>query len=80
MFLFKDAGKAPPALITNRRHNNVLHSRTFLLSVETADVPRVPEGQRAVTVLVGQPCGGEQPANADAIATHLDGALATFGI
>jgi len=53
VFLFKDAGKAPPALINNLRHNKVLHSRTFLLSVETADVPRVHDGDRCTMTDVG---------------------------
>ena len=53
VFLFKDAGKAPPALINNLRHNKVLHSQTFLLSVVTADVPRVAEGDRYTVTEVG---------------------------
>ena len=41
VFLFKDVGAAPPALITNLRHNKVLHERVILLSILTDDVPRV---------------------------------------
>ncbi|MCE9621601.1 MAG: potassium transporter Kup [Actinomycetia bacterium] len=46
VFLFKDLGKAPPALLNNLRHNKVLHMTTLLVSVETAAEPRVPETER----------------------------------
>ena len=41
VFLFKDAGQAPPALVNNLRHNKVLHRETILLCVQTTDSPRV---------------------------------------
>jgi KUP system potassium uptake protein len=54
VFLFKDAGQAPPALVNNLRHNKVLHAETILLCVETADTPRVKLGDRvAVTRVQG---------------------------
>ena len=37
---------APPALISNMRHNKVLHETTLIVSIETADVPRVDESDR----------------------------------
>jgi KUP system potassium uptake protein len=46
VFLFKDLGKAPPALISNLRHNKVVHETTLIVSVETADVPRVDPADR----------------------------------
>ena len=46
VFLFKDLGMAPPALISNMRHNRVLHETTLIVSVETADTPRVDESDR----------------------------------
>jgi len=46
VFLFKDSGKAPPALVNNLRHNHVLHETTLMLSVETADTPRVDLPER----------------------------------
>ena len=52
VFLFKDLGKAPPALLNNLRHNKVLHSTTLLVSVETAAEPRVPEAERTVVTKV----------------------------
>jgi KUP system potassium uptake protein len=46
VFMFKDAGKAPPALVNNLRHNRVLHRQTLLVSVETDEVPRVDPSER----------------------------------
>jgi KUP system potassium uptake protein len=53
VFLFKGSGAAPPALITNTRHNHVLHERVILLGVETDDVPVVPDNDRCEV----QDCG-----------------------
>lgn len=47
VFLFKDLGKAPPALVNNLRHNKVLHSTTLIVSVDTESQPRVDPSQRA---------------------------------
>jgi KUP system potassium uptake protein len=47
VYLFKDAGAAPPALLANLRHNKVLHEMTMLVSVEVEDVPRVAKRRRA---------------------------------
>jgi KUP system potassium uptake protein len=47
VFLFKGLDGAPPALVNNLTHNNVLHENTIVLSVETAGVPRVPADERA---------------------------------
>lgn len=46
VFMFKDSGKAPPALVNNLHHNKVLHKTTLIVSVETADEPRVPVERR----------------------------------
>jgi KUP system potassium uptake protein len=46
VFLFKDVGKAPPALVNNLLHNHVLHETTLILSVVTADTPRVALADR----------------------------------
>jgi KUP system potassium uptake protein len=46
VFLFKDLGMAPPALISNMRHNKVVHETTIIVSVTTADVPRVEVDDR----------------------------------
>ncbi|MEZ5215367.1 MAG: KUP/HAK/KT family potassium transporter [Ilumatobacteraceae bacterium] len=47
VFLFKDAGAAPPALLENMRHNKVLHDTVLLLSVNTTDHPYMPPAERA---------------------------------
>jgi KUP system potassium uptake protein len=47
VFLFKGSGAAPPALITNTRHNHVLHERVILLSILTDDVPTVADTERS---------------------------------
>ncbi len=36
----------PPALVLNWQHNRALHDPILLLTVETADVPRVPPSER----------------------------------
>jgi KUP system potassium uptake protein len=46
VFMFKDLGKAPPALVNNLRHNKVLHKTTLIVSVETAEVPRLDNKSR----------------------------------
>ncbi len=48
VYLFKDEGAAPPALVSNLRHNHVLHDKVLLLSVHTGDVPRVGDDDRAI--------------------------------
>ncbi len=52
VFLFKDLGMAPPALVNNLNHNKVLHQTTLIVSVETADAPRVEPAARAVVTKV----------------------------
>jgi KUP system potassium uptake protein len=47
VFMFKDLGKAPPALVNNLRHNKVLHKTTLIVAIETAEVPRVRRSERA---------------------------------
>ena len=52
VFMFKDIGKAPPALVNNLLHNKVLHKTTLIVSVDTADEPRVAVDERAVITKV----------------------------
>ena len=47
VFLFRDLGKAPPALVNNLRHNKVLHDKTLIVCVRTLDTPRVKPAERA---------------------------------
>ena len=44
--MFKDLGKAPPALVNNLKHNKVLHNTTLIVAVDTADEPRVSTEHR----------------------------------
>jgi KUP system potassium uptake protein len=53
VYLFKDAGAAPPALVSNLAHNKVLHRTTLLVSVDTLDVPRVEEDDRLSVTTIG---------------------------
>jgi KUP system potassium uptake protein len=47
VFMFKEPGMAPPAMVNNLMHNKVLHRTTLIVSVETADEPRVEPTERA---------------------------------
>jgi KUP system potassium uptake protein len=52
VFLFKDAGQAPPALINNLRHNKVRHAHTYLLAILITDAPYADdEDRRTITTL-----------------------------
>jgi KUP system potassium uptake protein len=53
VYLFKDAGAAPPALVANLEHNKVLHESTLLLSVSVAEVPRVEPENRVTYAPIG---------------------------
>jgi KUP system potassium uptake protein len=53
VFLFKDAGGTPPALLVNLAHNKVLHETVVLLSIVTADVPNVAPDRRADAMSIG---------------------------
>jgi KUP system potassium uptake protein len=54
VYLFKDAGATPPALLVNLRHNHVLHKAVVLVSVKTSSAPRIPEESRAEVTKVAQ--------------------------
>jgi len=53
IFLFSTPRVAPPALIANLRYNKVLHDRTYILSIRTQDVPRVPPEERSEVIDLG---------------------------
>ena len=53
VYLFKDAGAAPPALLANLQHNRVLHEMTMLVSVHIAEVPYVGVRKRARLTRLG---------------------------
>ncbi len=53
VFLFKDAGVVPPAMITNLEHNRVLHERVLLVRVKAEEVPRVDPAESVVVEPLG---------------------------
>jgi KUP system potassium uptake protein len=46
IYMTAQVNAVPAALLHNMKHNKVLHERTVLMTVQTADVPRVPEVDR----------------------------------
>lgn len=46
VFLAADPDTAPSALLHNLKHNKVLHKRNIILTIHTAEVPRVPESDQ----------------------------------
>ncbi len=53
VYMFKDAGAAPPALVSNLRHNKVLHDATLLVAVVVSEVPTISSANRSVWTEVG---------------------------
>ena len=53
IFMFKDLGMAPPALVNNLRHNKVLHKNTLIVSVVVSSLPRVDIRERATVTKIG---------------------------
>jgi KUP system potassium uptake protein len=47
VFLTSDSSRVPGALLHNLKHNRVLHQHNMVVSVETAQTPRVPDAERA---------------------------------
>ena len=46
VFLTGNPHVAPSALLHNLKHNHMLHERNIVLTIKTADVPRVPNNER----------------------------------
>ena len=46
VFLAADPVSAPTALMHNLKHNKALHERNIILSMKTADRPRIPNNER----------------------------------
>jgi KUP system potassium uptake protein len=53
VFLAGTAGPSPPALLHNLKHNKVLHEDVVVLTVATADVPRVRRSDRVEVTDLG---------------------------
>lgn len=54
VYMFPDPGATPPALLTNLRHNDVLHETIAVVAVRTTGQPRVPKAGRATVRSYGQ--------------------------
>jgi KUP system potassium uptake protein len=50
VFLTSDPEFSPTALLHNLKHNKVLHEKNVILTIVTADTPRVPEDERVKIV------------------------------
>ena len=46
VFLTSDPSSAPTALLHNLKHNKILHEHNVILTIKTADTPRVPDDDR----------------------------------
>ena len=46
VFLTADPDTAPGALLHNLKHNKVLHKRNIMMTINTANTPRVPEHEK----------------------------------
>ena len=46
VFLTSDPSSAPTALMHNLKHNKILHEQNVILTISTADTPRVPQEDR----------------------------------
>jgi KUP system potassium uptake protein len=46
VFLTGNPHAAPTALLHNLKHNHMLHERNIVLTIKTAEVPRVPNSER----------------------------------
>ncbi|MET0278137.1 MAG: potassium transporter Kup [Pseudorhodoplanes sp.] len=54
VFLTSDPTAAPTALMHNLKHNKILHEKNVVLTIVTADTPRVPEEDRVSITPVSQ--------------------------
>ena len=54
VFLFKDAGVAPPALISTIDHFGAVHETAVMLSIHSADQPTVDPSERAKVTPLGE--------------------------
>jgi KUP system potassium uptake protein len=54
VFFTSDPASAPTALLHSLKHYKVLHENNVILTIETADTPRVPEAERVRIEPVGK--------------------------
>ena len=53
VYMVSNAASVPKALLHNMKHNKVLHERNILFTIQTLDVPRVPEAERLAIKQLG---------------------------
>jgi KUP system potassium uptake protein len=54
IFFTSDPASAPTALLHSLKHYKVLHEKNVILTIETADTPRVPSAERVRIEPVGE--------------------------
>jgi KUP system potassium uptake protein len=54
VFMTSDASGAPPVLLHHLKHNKVLHERVLLLTIQTLDIPTVPDEEKVELRPLGQ--------------------------
>lgn len=54
VFMTASSPKTPPMLLHHLKHNQVLHEQVVLLTIRTADVPRIPASERLEIENLGQ--------------------------
>jgi KUP system potassium uptake protein len=54
VFLTGNADQAPPSFLHNLKHNQVVHEEVAFLTIQTEDVPRVPDEGRVTVSDLGQ--------------------------
>ncbi len=54
VYLSSDLGATPPPLLSNLRHNEVLHETVLIVTVEWTSKPRVPRARRATIHDLGE--------------------------
>ena len=47
VYLIREPGFVPPAMLSNLRHNEILHETVVLLTVRAANIAKVPQARRA---------------------------------
>jgi KUP system potassium uptake protein len=52
-YLYSQAGITPPALLANLRHNDAIHETVLVISIETAETPRLHPMRRAERTELG---------------------------
>jgi len=54
VYLIAAADSTPPALLSNLRLNEVIHSSVVVVTVQTAPVPRIPQARRSAVHVLGE--------------------------